>query len=328
MKSALSAPHLQNEEAAFAYVEAKLWPAGPVCAHCGVIDRAGKLTGLRTKASKKNPDGKPVVGLWKCYACREQFTVRVGTVFESSHVPLHVWLQVIYLICSSKKGISTRQLQRTLGGSMKTAWFLGHRVREAMKEVRDLFTEPTGGAGRTIEADDTRIGGKAENRAYGPIPAKQTVMALVERGGRVRSFHVPNVTAATLHPIIGRHVYRDSRFMSDEAPTYTGIGWNFTGGHETVVHSQKEYVRDDAYTNTVEGFFSVLKRGIYGVYQHVSEAHLHRYLAEFDFRYSNRAKLGIDDQMRADLALEGVRAKRLTYESVGRRRAASDAIPF
>jgi transposase-like protein len=316
MKSALSAPQLQNEDAAFAYVEAKLWPHGPVCSHCSTIGQAGRLTG---KSSRP--------GLWKCYACRKPFTVRMGTIFESSHVPLHIWLQVIYLMNSSKKGFSTRQIQRTIGGSMKTAWFLGHRVRECMKEVGGFFTEPMGGAGMTIEGDETFIGPKAANRAYKPVGAKQAVMSLVERGGRVRSFHVPNVTAAMLHPILARHAHTDSRFMTDESSVYGGIGWHFRfASHQTVNHSSKEYVRGDAYTNTVEGYFSILKRGIYGVYQHVSEAHLKRYLVEFDFRYSYRIKTGYDDRARADLALLGARGKRLTYRTVGGSRA--EAPPF
>jgi transposase-like protein len=317
MKNILTAPQLQNEEAAFAFVETKLWPAGPVCHHCGVVGRAGRLAPQRTKPSKRNPEGKLTVGVWKCYACRKQFTVRMGSIFESSHVPLHVWLQVIHLMCASKKGISTRQIQRMLGGSMKTAWFLGHRVRECMKEVRGFAADPLGGAGKTLEADETFLGPKASNRAYRPVAEKQAVMALVERGGQVRSFHVPNVTANVLRPIIGVHAHKDSRFVTDEAPTYTGIGWNFRSGHSSVNHSAKEYVRDDVYTNTVEGFFSILKRGIYGVYQHVSEAHLKRYLAEFDFRYTYRIKTGYDDCARADKALVGAAGKRLTYRTVG-----------
>jgi transposase-like protein len=309
MKSALNAEHFQTEEAAFAYVEAKLWPDGPVCPHCGVIGEAGRLQGKSTRP-----------GLWKCYACRKPFTVRMRSVFESSHVPLRVWLQAIYLMCSSKKGISTRQLQRTFGCGLKTAWFLSHRIRECMKEGRDMFTPPIGGAGHTVEVDETYVGRKAGSRAFEPPAKKQAVMALVQRGGKVRSFHVPNVTANNLRPIIGRHIHQDSRFISDEAATYTMIGWNFASS-DFVTHSAKEYVRGDVYTNTVEGYFSILKRGIYGVYQHVSEAHLQRYLHEFDFRYSNRVKLGIDDLQRADIALIGAKGKRLTYRTVGRARA-------
>jgi hypothetical protein len=246
----------------------------------------------------------------------------MGTVFESSHVPLRVWLQVIHLVCASKKGISTQQIHRTIGGSMTTAWFPTHRVRERMKELHTFMPGPMGGEGMTIEADETYIGGKAHNRAFGPIPPKQSVMSLVERGGRVRSFHVPFVTASILYPIIVKHAYRDSRFMTNESHVYNHAGRPYAG-HQTVNHSAKEYVRDDAFTNTVEGYFSVLKRGIYGVYQHVNEAHLHRYLFEFDFRYSNRAKLGVDDKARADLALVGAKGKRLTYRTVGGSRTAT-----
>jgi transposase-like protein len=316
MRSEFSAEHFHSEEAAFAYVEMRMWPNGePVCPHCGVIGKAGRLSGLRTKPSAKHPEGKPVVGLWKCYACRKQFTVRMRSIFESSHVPLHVWLQAIHLMASSKKGVSTNQLQRMLGGSMKTAWFLSHRIRECMKEVRGFAADPLGGIGMTLEADETWIGGKAENRAYGPVPPKQIVMALVERGGRVRSFHVPNVTAAVLRPILGVHAHRDSRFATDETVVYKGVGWNFRGGYGSVNHSAKEYVRGDIHTNTVEGYFSILKRGIYGVYQHVSGAHLHRYLSEFDFRYSYRIKTGYDDLARAERILTGAKGKRLTYQT-------------
>jgi transposase-like protein len=313
MKSALSSAHFHNEEAAFAYVEAKLWPGGPVCPKCGMVGKAGRLQGKSARP-----------GLWKCYACRKQFTVRIGTVFESSHAPMHIWLQAIYLMCSSKKGISTRQLQRTFGGSMKTAWFLGHRIREAMKDGGPIFDEPMGGAWKTIEADDTFIGGKGKNRAFAPTPAKQSVMALVERDGKVRSFHIPNVTARILRPILVKHAHTDSRFISDEATGFDLAGKIYKN-RATVNHSAKEYVREDIYTNTVEGYFSILKRGIYGCYFHVSEAHLKRYLAEFDFRYSNRAKLGVDDIARTDLAIVGAKGKRLTYQTTTGRWAAQAA---
>jgi len=310
MPSILSEPRFHNEAVAFEFVEAALWPNGPVCKHCGETNRIGKLKGKTTRA-----------GLYKCYACRKPFTVRMGTIFESSHVPLRVWLQVIHLICASKKGMSTQQIHRTIGGSMTTAWFLTHRVRECMKELGWPEAGKLGGEGETLEADETFIGGRAENRAYGPIPPKQSVFALVERDGRVRSFHVPNVTAANLAPIIARHAHPDSRFMTDEANMYARLGTWFVD-HQAVNHSAKQYVRGDAYTNTMEGFFSILKRGIYGVYQHVSEAHLHRYLAEFDFRYSYRIKTGFDDRKRADRALLGAKDKRLTYRSTGGSRAA------
>jgi len=302
--SVLSAEHFHDERAALAFIEARIWPNGPFCPRCGEANRIGRLSGKSTK-----------LGTCKCYVCRKPFTVTVGTVMESSHIPLHIWLQAMHLMCSSKKGISTHQLQRTLGITLKSAWFLSHRIREAMKEEHGVFTPPMGGAGKTVEADETYIGGKAHNRAYAPVPEKASVMALVERDGRVRSFHVPNVTASTLGPILARHAHSDSRFMSDEAAVYKYIGWNFKGGHEMVNHGAKEYVRGDAYTNTVEGYFSILKRGIYGCYFHVSEAHLKRYLSEFDFRHSHRAKLGFDDVARTDLAIKGAKGKRLTYRT-------------
>lgn len=304
MQSALSAPHFHSEEAAFAYVEARLWPNGPVCRHCGEKDRVGRLKGKTTRP-----------GLHKCYACRKPFTVRMGTIFESSHVPLRIWLQAIYLMCSSKKGISTRQLQRTFGGSMKTAWFLGHRIREAMAEGKlpGSFS-PLGGEGKTVEVDETYVGGKAKNRKS-HIPPKRPVVALVQREGRVRSFHVANVNAETLRPILVKHIDGASYLMTDESTVYPSIGTEFKG-HGTVNHSAEEYVRGIFWhTNTAENYFSIFKRGIVGIYHHVSEAHLHRYTAEFDFRYNHRAKLGIDDKTRTDIAICGAKGKRLTYKA-------------
>ena len=309
-KSLLSADHFHDEAAALAFIEARVWPNGPVCPRCGETERVNRLQGKSTK-----------LGMCKCYKCRKPFAVTVGTVMESSHIPLHVWLQAIHLLCTSKKGISSNQLHRTLGVTLKSAWFLSHRIREAMKEVRDLFTEPMGGAGRTVEADETYIGRKSTSKAFLPPSIKAPVMALVERGGIVRSFHVPNVTAANLRPIIGKYVSAESRFLTDESHIYTGISWNFAES-ATVHHSSGEYVRGDVHTNTVEGYFSILKRGIYGVYQHVSEAHLKRYLAEFDFRYSYRIKTGYDDMARMDKALAGIVGKQLTYRSTGAGRGA------
>jgi hypothetical protein len=258
-------------------------------------------------------------GLYKCYACRKPFTVKIGTVFESSHVPMRVWLQAIYLFCSSKKGISTRQLQRTFQCGLKTAWFLGHRVREAMTELNLLDSSPLGGANQVVEADETYIGGKARNRKN-VIPPKAPVLSLVERDGRVRSFHVRDVTAQTLKPIIVSHINKATYLMTDDAPVYTAIGRDF-GGHGTVNHSAQEYVRAAFWhTNTVENFFSIFKRGIYGCYFHVSQQHLHRYAAEFDFRHNNRIALGIDDLARADRVLLGAKGKRLTYATSRSRR--------
>jgi transposase-like protein len=310
MRPILSEAHFHSEEAAYAFVEARLWPDGPVCPHCGATkEHVGRLRGKTTRP-----------GLCKCYACRKPFTVKVGTVMESSHVPLRVWLQAIYLMCSSKKGISTRQLQRTFQCGMKTAWFLGHRIREAMADLGISDNSgPLGGQNKVVEADETYIGGKARNRKD-HIPPKTAVLALVEREGKVRSFHLhsEHVTAQMLKPIIVSHVNKASYLMTDEALVYPKIGDEFAG-HGTVNHSAEEYVR--AYfwhTNTVENYFSIFKRGIYGCYFHVSETHLHRYAAEFDFRYNNRIALGVNDKERADRALKGVKGKRLTYRTTRR----------
>jgi transposase-like protein len=302
--SVLSAPYFHDEAAAHAMLEDIVWQHGPTCPKCGGLGRITTVRGGR-------------IGLYRCGPCKRQFTVKVGTVFESSHMPLHDWLTVVYLMCSSKKGVSSHQVMRALDCQYKTAWFMTHRIREAMSEPYTPGGPKLGGAGMTVEADETYIGGKAANRAYGPIPPKHAVASLVERGGKVRSFHVPNVTSANLYPIVARHTYADSRFMTDDTSVYSGIGRTFKGGYETVNHSAKEYVRDDAYTNTAEGYFSILKRGIYGIYQHVSEAHLKRYLAEFDFRYSYRIKTGYDDMARFKRALAGIVGKRLTYRTVG-----------
>lgn len=300
--SILSAPYFHDEAAAYELLESVIWPNGPICPRCQEQARITPVKGGR-------------IGLYRCGPCKRQFTVKVGTVFESSHVPLNQWLQAVYLMVSSKKGISSHQLMRILGCQYKTAWFMTHRIREAMRAPAWPLATKLGGEGAVLEADETFVGGKAENRAYGPIPPKQAVFALVERNGTIRSFHVPNVTAANLAPIIARHAHADSRFMTDEAPMYIRSGKWFAE-HQTVNHAAKEYVRDDAFTNTLEGAFSILKRGIYGVYQHVSEAHLHRYLSEFDFRYSYRMKRGFDDKARMVKALQGIIGKRLMYRPV------------
>jgi transposase-like protein len=303
-KPVLSAPHFHNEEAAFAFVESHLWPDGPTCPHCGNADEKsiGRLAG---KSSRP--------GLRKCYACRKTFTVRIGSIFEDSHFPLHLWLQAIQLISASKKGISTRQIQRTFNCSMKTAWLLTHRIREIMKRPADLDS-PAGGEGQTLEADFTYVGRKPGSKVRAGAGHMNPVFSLVERQGGARSFHIPNVRGETIHTVLERHASTQSRFMTDEANVFTGVGWNFAS-HETVTHSKDEYVRGDVHTNTVEGFFSILKRGIYGVYQHVSEAHLQRYLVEFDFRYNHREKLGVNDVERASIALKGAKGRRLTYET-------------
>lgn len=301
----LTDPIFTDADKARAHLEKTRWPHGPVCPHCGVVDEATELKGRAHRA-----------GVYQCNACREQFTVTVGTVFERSKVPLNKWLLATYLMSSSKKGISAHQIGRTLGVTYKTAWFMCHRIREAMT---DRGGSPMGGEGKTVEADETVIGGKEKNKRLSKrnpknigAVGKQVAFTLVERNGRARSFHVANVTGKTLRPIIVANVDRKSALMTDDAGQYRPIGKEFAS-HETVNHGIEEYVRGNAHSNTVEGFFSILKRGINGVYHHVSEAHLSRYLAEFDFRYSNRSGLGVSDTMRTDEALRMIAGKRLMY---------------
>lgn len=309
--SVLSAPHFHDEAAAFAKLESVVWPNGPVCPHCGGTVRIYALKDVRSKASKKNPKGVVRHGLKKCGQCRKQFTVRVGTVFESSHLPLHKWLQAVHLLCSSKKGISSHQLHRVLECTYEAAWFMSHRIREAMRSG-DLA--PMGGAGGSgiVEADETFIGRKKGIPKRRGTGHKHAVLSLVERGGKVRSVHVDDVKASTLIPIVNENIAKEARVMTDDAATYYQKLEGFAS-HETVNHSADEYVRGDVHTNTIEGYFSIFKRGMKGVYQHCSEKHLHRYLAEFDFRYNNRSALGVEDVERSVRALSGIKGKRLTY---------------
>lgn len=310
MANPLSAPHFVNEEAALAYVEAWLWPNGPVCPSCGETSRVGRLAGKTTRP-----------GLCKCYACQKPFTVKMGTVFEDTHAPLRLWLQAIYLMCSSKKGISTRQLQRTLGVGMKTAWHMGHRIRLAMGPSADA--SPIGGAGKVVEADETyllKADGKRKHPGAGGYGHKMKVLSLTERGGNIRSKRIENATSAEIKGMIRENVHPDSILHTDGAPAYKFP--TMVADHESVDHAT-QYVRKGkhghkVHTNTLEGFFSVFKRGIVGVYQHVEQQHLDRYLAEFDFRQNTRAKLGIDDVSRAAIALQGTKGKRLTYRTIGR----------
>ena len=309
-RSILSAPQFNDEAAAYAFVEERVWGTHRPCPHCGVVDKSGALKGKTNRA-----------GLYNCYACRKPFTVKIGTIFEGSHIAMRDWLVAIHLMASSKKGISANQLHRTLGITLKSAWFMAHRIREAMKRNDDLFTPPMGGAGSTIEADETYVGRKPGTKVRHGAGHMNAVVALVERGGGVRSTHVPNVRGETLRAVLARHASPASNLMTDENRAYTEVGWNFAS-HGTVKHSEDEYVRGDVHTNTVEGYFSILKRGITGVYQHVSEEHLKRYLAEFDFRYSNRKALGVDDEARAARIVTGAKGKRLTYATPsGERRA-------
>jgi transposase-like protein len=314
-KSILEGKPLQDEAAAYAWVEARVWPNGPICPHCGGVDRISKMGGKSTR-----------IGTYKCYQCRKPFTVKVGTVFEASHVPMRLWLQAMFLLCSSKKGISSNQLHRTLGVTLKTAWFMSHRIREAMRVVG---FEPMGGAGDIVEVDETLMGkveGAPKRLKTGGSQNRNIVLTLVERGGAARSFHVDGTTTATLGEIMRVNINKENAVMTDQAKWYPAVGKDFAS-HGTVNHGKDEYVRhevriegnkvnfDAIHTNTVEGYFSVFKRGMKGVYQHCAEKHLHRYLAEFDFRYSNRVRLGVDDVERTERAPKGIVGKRLTYRT-------------
>ncbi len=315
MSSEIQAPHFHDPEKAREYLESLRWPNGPVCPHCGSADGAYELKG---KAHRP--------GLYKCAGCRKQYSVTVGTVFERSKVGLDKWLLAAYLLCSSKKGISSHQLHRTLGVTYKTAWFMAHRIREAM---RDEGGDPMGGPGKVVEVDEVYIGGKRRRPHRAPASKrklregetknrkrwgsygqdKKKIITLVERGGRLRSVHVPNVTAQIVKEEIRRQLHPATTIMTDEAAYYTAIGREM-GGHEKVNHSMGEYVRGEVYTNTVEGYFSILKRGLNGIYQHVSRQHLKRYVGEYDFRYNHR---DLTDGERADEALRGIEGKRLQY---------------
>jgi len=313
----LNRSQFQTPDKARQHLEAVRWPNGPICPHCGSLSK--NHYALQGKAHRS--------GLWKCKDCRKQFSVTVGTVFERSKVPLHQWMQAVYLICSSKKGCSSHQLQRSLGVQYKTAWFMSHRIREAMKAGGGMFSI----GGNTIEADETYVGGKQHNKharkrlknAAGGL-GKQMVFALIEREtGKARSFHLPSVNAANLRPVLNAQLNTaKTRLMTDGEGQYRILAPMFAS-HETVNHSGGEYVRGDAHTNTVESYFSIFKRGIIGVYHHVSPQHLQRYATEFDFRYNHRQtrvringkweKTGFNDAERTDAALKGISGKRLTY---------------
>jgi transposase-like protein len=295
-----------DDEAARLHLEAQRWPDGAYCPHCGECEKVTLLGGKSTKP-----------GTYICKSCRTKFTVTVGTVFESSHIGLAKWMLAFRLMASSKKGVSAHQLHRTLGVTYKTAWFMAHRIREAM---RLDAPEPMGGHGKIIEADETYVGGKEYNKHSNKrnqhkdhLGGKQAVVTLVERDGSARSFHVANVTSKTLRSVIVTNASRKSHLVTDGARMYPAIGREFAG-FSSVDHSSGEYVREGHHhSNTVENYFSILKRGIVGTFHHVSEAHLSRYLDEFDFRYSNRSGLGVSDEQRANLMLNATTGKRLTY---------------
>lgn len=314
--SVLSRPEFHNEEAAYAYVEARIWPHGATCPKCGERERVSKMGGKSTR-----------IGAYKCYKCRKPFTVKVGTVFEGSHIKLNFWLQAIYLMCASKKGISSNQLHRTLGVTLKTAWFMSMRIREAMR-TGDL--SPMGSDGGIVEVDETYVGTSDKTRARrakhkslkknykrkfsvnGGASHKNIVLTLVDRAGQTRSFHVDKASKAAILPILRANLAAEARVVTDESGVYKDLDKEYM--HAFVNHSRKEYGRGEITTNTVEGFYSIFKRGMKGIYQHCSEKHLHRYLAEYDFRYGNRVAKGPDDRVSADIALMGVVGKRLTYQ--------------
>lgn len=300
--SVLSRPYFHDEEKAFAYLESVLWADGAVCPHCGGVDRITKV--------KANPAKRIRLGLWRCGDCKGQFTVKVGTVFEHGRIPLNKMLQAVYLMTSSKKGISAHQLHRALDVTYKTAWFLAHRIREAMREG-DLT--PFGQGGGAVEVDETYIGKKeGAGNPKGGHAHKMTVVGLVDReSGKCRMYHVDKPGKA-VQTIVLENLSREARLMTDEHVMYRRIGREFAE-HRSVMHYNKEYVRGDVFTNTVEGCFSIFKRGMKGIYQHCAEKHLHRYLAEYEFRYSYRVATGCNDADRSVRALCGVIGKRLTY---------------
>jgi len=302
----ITAPRFTDETKAREHLEAIRWPEGPFCPHCGSLN-ATRLEGKKHRA-----------GLIQCNDCREQYTVTVGTLFERSKIPLHKWLLCNHLLCSSKKGMSAKQIERMLGVTYKTAWFMCHRIREAMKPTDP---DPIGGMGKIIEADETFVGGKESNKHaskrnnYGRGPTgKQAVVSLVERGGNVRSFHVASVTGPTLRAVLVENADRDSVLITDDFSGYKAVGQEYRT-HASVAHSRGEYARDKIiHSNTAENFFSIFKRGVIGTYHHLSKAHLARYTAEFDFRYNTRKDTDFE---RSDLSLKGIEGKRLTYRRTG-----------
>ncbi len=308
--SALSRPEFHSEEAAFAHLERIIWGGAPVCPHCGAVDRITSV--------KANPAKRIRMGLHRCGHCKGQFTVKVGTVFEHMRLPLHKAMQAVYLVTSSKKGISAHQLHRTLEITYKSAWFLLHRIREAM---RDGDLSPFGSGGGIVEVDETFTGklkGVPKRRAF---HHKMKVLALIDRGsGKARTMVIDDVKAETLMPLVIANVAREARIMTDEHSGYRDAGKWFAS-HGTTSHGRGEYVNLEdrtIHSNTVEGYFSIFKRGMKGVYQHCGEQHLQRYLAEFEFRYNNRVALGFNDTDRAGNALRGIVGKRLTYAGPNR----------
>lgn len=319
-KAILAAPHFHDEAAAYAYVEARLWKDGRVCPHCETVDNSGPLKGKSTR-----------IGVYKCYegSCRKPFTVKVGTLFEASHIKMHIWLQAIHLLASAKKGFSANQFARTMGLSLKAAWFMAMRVREAMREG-DLI--PFGKNYGGVESDETFWGQNPDARAdinpsaMANMWRMNRVLTLIDRDtGRARSFVMEEFSQVAISEILRANIAKEAYLLTDEASQYKPVGKEFTF-HGSVNHSKNEYVSKSApwvHSNSVENYFSVFKRGMRGTYQHVTRRHLHRYCAEFDFRYSHRAARGVDDQQRADRILEGFKGRRLTYKPIDGGRASA-----
>jgi len=303
MNADLTNPIFNDEEAARSHLEFLRWPNGPFCPHCGELKKITKLGGKSHRP-----------GLYVCKSCRQHFTVTVGTMIEDSHIKLHKWLLAFHLMTSSKKGISALQISRLLNITYKSAWFMGHRIREAMKPGNN---GKLGGRG-PVEADETFVGTKPGAKKRRGYAHKNAVLSLVERNGEVRSFYVANVTADTLKPILKKQVRKEAHLMTDDAGQYRIIGPEFAK-HDVVAHSTGEYVRDEAHNNTAESFFSIFKRGICGIYQHVSPCYLHRYTTEFDFRFNHRSNIGFNHFQRATAALKGISGKRLTYRRIDQK---------
>ena len=308
----LNQPQFQDADKAREYLEALRWANGVVCPHCGSLGAHYKLQGKSTRP-----------GVYKCVDCSDQFTVTVGTVFERSKIALNIWLQAVHLMCASKKGISAKQLERMLGVTYKTAWFMSHRIREAMTSSPDGLL---GSGGGTVEVDETYWGNNKRSKIgklYADLrggAAKEKIVSLVQREGHVRTFHVQNVTAKTLKTVMDKHLSKEANLMTDESPIYKKSGKEYNS-HQTVNHGRGEYVRGDAYSNTVEGYFSILKRGLIGTFHHVGEQHLQRYCNEFDFRYNSRTALGYSDSDRTNMALKGIVGKRLMYRRLDGQQA-------
>lgn len=312
MTAIFNLPQFQDADKAREYLENLRWPNGVICPHCGVLGGHYKLEGKSTRP-----------GVYKCADCSDQFTVTVGTVFERSKIKLNVWLQAVHLMCASKKGISAKQLERMLGVSYKTAWFMSHRIREAMTTSPDGLL---GSGGGTVEADETYWGNNKRSKIgklYANLQggaAKEKIFSLVQREGKVRTFHVQTVNAKTLKAVMDKHVAKDANLMTDEANVYKRLGKEYAS-HGTTHHSAGMYVNGNMHSNTVEGYFSILKRGLIGTFHHVGEQHLQRYCNEFDFRYNTRTALGFTDMERADMALKGIAGKRLTYRRINGQQA-------